>query len=101
MPCAYDRPPSSGTQSIIQLNKSLSWLFNRNASPNLILAGDLNLPDIEWQDGYGNPLSMSEIKTLFLDVINEYGIEQCAQEPTRQDHVLYLSLFLLLGHLYY
>ena len=26
--------------------------------------------------------------TLFLDVINEYGLEQCVQEPTRKEHTL-------------
>ncbi len=30
---------------------------------------------------------MSEINTLFLDV-NDYGLEQCVQEPTREDHTL-------------
>ena len=46
------------------------------------------MPDIEWQDGHGYPLTMSEINTLFLDMVNEYGLEQCVQEPTRQDHKL-------------
>ena len=39
---------TSGTQSITQLKEPLSWHFNRNASSNLILAGDLNVTDIEW-----------------------------------------------------
>ena len=37
--CSYYRPLNSGTQPITQLNESLSWLYNRNSSPNLILAG--------------------------------------------------------------
>ena len=86
--CLYYRPPNSGAQPITQLNKSLSRLYNRNSSPNLILAGDFNLPDTEWQDGHGYPLIMSEINTLFLDMVNEYGLEQCVNEPTRQDHKL-------------
>ena len=85
--CSYYRSPNSGTQPITQLNESLSRLYNRNVSPNLILAGDFNLPDVEWQDGHGYPLTMSEINTLFLDV-NDYGLEQCVQEPTREDHTL-------------
>ena len=60
-------------------------------SPNLILAGDFNLPDVEWQDGHGYPLTMSEINTLFLDVVNDYGLEQCVQEPTREDHTQGMS----------
>ena len=51
--CSYYRPPSSGTQSITE---SLSpQLYNRNVSPDLILAGNFSLPDIGWQDGRTNP----------------------------------------------
>ena len=75
-------------QDSLYLNESLLRLYNRNSSPNLILAGNFNLPDIEWQDGHGYPLTMSEINSLFLDMVNEYGLEQCIQEPTRQDHIL-------------
>ena len=34
---------------------------------------------------------MSEINTLFLDMVNEYGLEQCVQEPTRLDHIIFAS----------
>ena len=86
--CSYYRPPNSGTQPIAQLNRSLSQLYSKNVSPNLILARDFNLPAIEWQDGHGYPLKISEMNTLFPDVINEYGLEQCVQEPTRKEHTL-------------
>ena len=31
---------------------------------------------------------MLEINMLFLDVVNEYGLEQCVHESTRHDHLL-------------
>ena len=31
---------------------------------------------------------MLEINTLFLVVVNEYGLEQCVHESTRHDHLL-------------
>ena len=31
---------------------------------------------------------MSAMSTLFFNVVNDYGLEQCVQEPTRQSHML-------------
>ena len=59
---------------------------------DIILAGDFNLPSITWEDGIGqigvNPIYGREVNSMFLDLVNEFGLEQQMYECTRKNHVL-------------
>ena len=63
-----------------------------------MLAGDFNLPDICWEDGLGciqtSPAYSYEINNLFLDILNDFALEQQVKEPTRNTHIYILDLVL-------
>ena len=71
------------------LKTALSMVTNVN---NIILAGDFNLPSIIWKDGIGqigvNPVYGREVNSMFLDIVNEFGLEQQVYECTRENHIL-------------
>ena len=76
------------------LEKSLSFLPKNGTLPNVILGGDINLPDIDW-DNYTvkpNPQYGYRVNRLFLDTVNEHGLQQHVQEPTRLNNILDLLL---------
>ena len=60
-------------------------------SCRVVLARDFNLPGICWEDGlgciktslaYGN-----EINNLFINILNDFALEQQVKEPTRNTHI--------------
>ena len=91
--CSFYRPPNNLLDPLIQLQESLKRLLDDSVSlPNVILAGDFNFPDIHWIDGYGqlqpNPAYGHEINSLFLDIINDFSLEQFVTFPTRDKNIL-------------
>ncbi len=92
----YYRPPSRETSSIDSSQEILTSIEENGnrASTNIILTGDLNLPDIEWHDcslanqpQYGN----SANKKL-LDIVDQFGMQQMVTQETRLGHMLDLVL---------
>ena len=51
-----------------------------HSSPNIIIAGDFNLPSIMWSDTgasiTSSPAYARELNSLFLEIIDDYGLEQ-------------------------
>ena len=68
----------------------LKHLSNKN---NLWIAGDFNLPDINWNNmsviGTTYPNNMNK---FFIDTIQEISMEQIVDIPTRLDNILDLVL---------
>ena len=60
-------------------------------NPEVLLSGDFNFPSISWLEGgiinsctaYGYGINQ-----LFLDTINEYGLEQLITQPTCGSNIL-------------
>ena len=53
------------------------------------IAGDLNLPDINWQlNTVQNSSYPHKISKLFIDALDSGGFNQMADSPTRNDNVL-------------
>ena len=90
--CSYYRPPNSDLQSAFQLSDSLNKLVRQNPCCNIILAGDFNLPSIKWDDGQGtispNPTYGRDLNDVFIDIVNNYNLEQFVYLPSRQNHTL-------------
>ena len=88
--CSFYRPPDSDMYPIIQLNKSLTKLSNRE--PMVLVGWDFNFQDIAWIDGYGtirpNPACGFEINNLFLSTIGDNNLEQLVHKPTRNKNIL-------------
>ena len=87
--CSFYRPPDNNGNPMEDLKTALSMVTNVN---NIILAGDFNLPSIIWKDGIGqigvNPVYGREVNSMFLDIVNEFGLEQQVYECTRENHIL-------------
>ena len=48
--CSFYRPPNTDTTPLTQLQTTLYGLQLTHLSPNIIIAGDFNLPSIMWSD---------------------------------------------------
>ncbi|CAG2244297.1 unnamed protein product [Mytilus edulis] len=96
----YYRKPDNDPTPLQNLNTSISRLTHNNTLPNIILTGDFNLPDIDWDEedsngGYTIKSShnySNEINKLALDIVEEHCLQQCVTEPTREKNILDLVL---------
>ena len=81
---------------MFELNDILTTIHESSVSPVILLTGDFNLPDLKFEDGIGyvncNPTYGYETNSLFVEMINNYGFEQSATQPTRENHLLDLVL---------
>jgi hypothetical protein len=87
---SFYRPPNENVDALLALNQSLRLLPNNGPLPNVILGGDFNLPDIDW-DNYTvkpNPQYGQKVNRLLLDIAEEHGLQQDVHEPTRLDNIL-------------
>ena len=94
--CSLYRPPGSSPEPLFELNDILTTIHESSVSPEILLAGDFNLPDLRFEDGIGyvnrNPTYGYEINSLFVEIMNNYGFEQLVTQPTRKNHLLDLVL---------
>ena len=95
--CSFYRPPDLSIDPILQLGLSLNTLTRRFTElPNIIVMGDFNLPGINWLDGSGqvisNPSYGVELNNIFLDQINDIGLNKFVNTPTRNNNILDLVL---------
>ena len=72
--CSYYQPPHSDVQPILELNESMdNQSGNIQTVANFIVAGDFNLPSIEWTNGQGSILPNLtygyNLNEVFIDVI--------------------------------
>ena len=77
--------------SLENLNSSLNRLKNTNS--NIYLAGDFNLPGIDWDLGITKFHSRFKCQhDCFLDILNDHNLCQIVKEPTRGSNILDLFL---------
>ena len=90
--CSYYCPQQSDLQPILELWKSIDMVKRKNPNCDTIVAGDLNFPSIEWNDGQRtilpNPTYGHNLNEVFLDTIDNHNLEQFVNLQTRQSHVL-------------
>jgi hypothetical protein len=90
--CAY-RPPNRNTQYHEDLCCEIKSIAAENKDAVLWIAGDLNLPDIEWSSesiiGNRYPKIFNEI---MLDMTNDLAVEQMVNFPTRNTNILDIFL---------
>jgi len=69
------RPHVSDQYSLHQLNISLAKVQEHTNNPTLLLAGDFNAPDIDWQSLSVKPgSSYSTVQTNLIDITQDYGL---------------------------
>jgi len=93
--CSFYRPPDNNPNPILQLQLSLSKLVTQHSINFTHTVGNFNFPIIQWSDGHGllstNPTYGSELNNLFLTTINNIGLEQFVNTPTRLNNILDLQ----------
>jgi len=87
--CSVYRPPSSNIHYLDDLCKQLESIKRNYPDSTLWIAGDLNLPDINWEDNlvenHAYPLVFNN---TFLDFLNDNGLTQIVNSPTRGNNIL-------------
>ena len=83
---SYYRPHASDAESLAQLDESLARL-PKNC--HIWLAGDMNLPGIEWPSTSIKPNCPSPAQhNLFIDILADHGMSQIVDQPTRGENTL-------------
>ena len=75
--CSFYSVPNSSTEPLFQLvRESMLKLYSERTLPDTVLAGDVNLPDMDWENGYVNPSPIHghEVNQVMLDIANDYGL---------------------------
>eukprot|EP00794_Sanderia_malayensis_P006479 gene6479-7218_t len=88
---SFYRQPSRDIQPLTELDKSLKSLVQASQStPNIVLTGDFNAPDINWSDCIvkQNPEYGYELNQALIDIMNDHDLVQNNQKPTRLDATL-------------
>ena len=88
--CTFYRPPKSDFEVLEALGKSLGDLNQHKSLPNIVLAGDFNLPDILWESSSinTNRIYSSGLSYHMMDIANDNYLTQLVTEPTRDDNIL-------------
>ena len=91
---AFYRPPNLIDEDYLEtVKQEFQKISKRNKNTVCIIAGDFNLPDIDWKSlavtGHQYP---SRVNKTFLEVIANNNLEQIVDFPTRKDNTLDLVL---------
>ena len=68
--------------SLNELDASMLKLGNSVHKNNIIVSGDFNAPDIDWNTEYS---SQSPASDRLLEIIEDHDLSQHVKEPTRRD----------------
>jgi len=73
---------------MVELDNILTKLcISNKANSCILISGDFNFPDISWSDSTGtvnsSPAYGYEVNQMFLDVIQDHGLDQLVTEATR------------------
>ena len=88
---SYYRPPNDYTTSLEALHESLSILY---LYISVILAGDLNLPAIDWENLCATNQQKAAKHNKLTEIVGEFGIVNMVSEPPAIDSGNILNLVL-------
>ena len=78
---SYYRPPNDYT-SLEALHESLSILY---LYISVILAGDLNLPAMDWENLCATNQQTAAKHNKLIEIVGEFGLVNMVNEPTQLD----------------
>ena len=95
--CSFYRLPNNDLSPLSQVNNVITTLYEKESrQTNLIIAGDFNMPDITWTEGYGqinsSPSYGTAVNHSLLDLASDNHLEQLIYVNTRQNHIYYWIL---------
>ena len=87
---SFYRRTNANPSDLLALQDNLNSIMTGNKLPNLVLAGDFNLPSIDWQTEFITPKPQYglEVNQLCIDICNNFYLTQTVTEPTRYDNTL-------------
>ena len=81
-------PPNTGAEILDQLHLSLSRFAN-NCNKIIMLAGDFNLPDIDWTiPTIKNKCRTPAMHSQLLNTLADHSLTQLNQTATRENNIL-------------
>jgi len=91
--CSFYRPPNNDPSSLNHFNNAIATLFEKESHlTNLNIAGDFDMPDITWIEGYGqvnpSPLYGTAVNCSLLDLASDYHLDQLIHANIQQNHIL-------------
>ena len=91
---AYYRPPTKHDEKYLEtVYKEFTHLKQLTKNGNIWIAGDFNLPDIDWKSmSVATSIYPIRLNKFLLDTIQELDLEHVVNFPTRQDSILDLVL---------
>lgn len=86
---SFYRPPGSEIRPVDALSNSLDCLHANGSFPRIIIAGDMNVPDIDWSNNTvkDDPQYGVLVNQKFLNIVDDHGLTQLVSFPTRQESV--------------
>ena len=86
---SYHRLPHEVTTDLDNLTASLDTLSRSMATQNVVLGGDFNAPEIDWNGPFVKPgATRPTLHQKLLDVANDNILTQVQMDPTRGPNVL-------------
>ncbi|XP_062576944.1 uncharacterized protein LOC134238855 [Saccostrea cucullata] len=80
--------PQRNKKDLDELSISLEKASVSTSKKNIILAGDFNCPDIEWNNMSIKNGNDRDIQQQLIDIANSSGLSQIHDQPTRGDNLL-------------
>jgi hypothetical protein len=89
--CGYYRPHLEDEQSHESFKESVNRLNGNNS--HIWIAGDFNYPGADWKDKTLKPgCKLPGLHQDFMNFLDDQGLEQLVQEPTRGENTLDLCI---------
>ena len=88
--CEYCSPSCSFSDLESWLNIARLSFFSIRLPPKLIIVGNFNLPNYDWNIPSCSSLEQNHV--LFLNFLNDYGLVQLNLQPTRESNILDLLI---------
>ena len=91
---SFYRPPSGDVEDLNELDLSIQKITRATNIPNLVIAGDFNLPDINWDNtSVRTPSNYPQcLSSTLIDIVNNNYLTQMVTQPTRGLNTLDLIL---------
>ena len=87
---SFYRPTNNNEEPLQELDRQLNLLTNNHRLPHLILAGDFNVPSIDWKNNTlgSNPQYGQRINSKMLEIADNHCLHQMVDETTRNESIL-------------
>ena len=84
---AYYKPDEINEQTLLELNKSLSFVPNRGNITWLL--GNFNMPKMDWPRHSPSPdCKLPTLYNTFTEILDGHNLQQLVDTPTRGENIL-------------